>query len=442
MSTITAADARRTAKRLLLEAVHPRTLKLLLYSALSLPLGFTLAFVIGLLFALTVAASAFVVGIPLLAAVVMLGRSQGGIHRTLARWLLDVDVPPPPPLRTRSGTFGWLVSGLADATGWRGLAYLVVKLPVALAGFLAGLFLYGIGGLFASYPFWGWAIDNTQVDSHGKEHDSVVSFGDTYVEAWYWVLLMAVAGFLMLVAAPWILRGIAWVDAWLMKVLLGPSKTAERVQELEETRAIAVDDSAARLRRIERDLHDGAQARIVALAMHLSQAQERLDPDDDSVPVDLDKARKHVDTALGNARLAISELRDLARGIHPPALDNGLDDALATLAAGNPVPVDLNVDLRERPPAAIETITYFCVAELLANATRHAQASAIHIEVRLRGDTLVAWVGDDGVGGAAPHNGSGLTGLAERVRTVDGTLTVDSPRGGPTQVTLELPVRS
>jgi signal transduction histidine kinase len=244
----------------------------------------------------------------------------------------------------------------------------------------------------------------------------------------------------MLLAAPWIVRGIALVDVWLMRMLLGPSKTSLRVRDLEETRAHAVDDSAATLRRIERDLHDGAQARIVALAMQLGQAQERLEVVHS--PADVDKARVHVDAALGNARLAITELRDLARGIHPPILDDGLDAALITLASTSVLPVEQHTDIPERPPAALESIAYFCVAELLTNATRHSGATDIRVDVVRHDDTLRVCVEDNGHGGAVAVAGGGLAGLQDRVRTVDGSLAIDSPADGPTRITVELPVRS
>jgi signal transduction histidine kinase len=201
-----------------------------------------------------------------------------------------------------------------------------------------------------------------------------------------------------------------------------------------------VDDAAARLRRIERDLHDGAQAQMVAVAMKLGLAKEKLGGTAGAAAeADFERALELVDAAHASAKQAITELRDLARGIHPPVLDHGLGTALATLAAGSAVPVELVVDLPERPSAAIETIAYFCAAELLANVgkhsgARHARLEAVHVPglLRLR-------VSDDGTGGARIEARGGLAGLAERVKTVDGRLQLSSPPGGPTVVTVELP---
>ncbi|HEX2158101.1 MAG TPA: histidine kinase [Actinomycetes bacterium] len=200
-----------------------------------------------------------------------------------------------------------------------------------------------------------------------------------------------------------------------------------------------MDDAAERLRQVERDLHDGAQIRLATLAMHLGMAKEKLGDEGD--PRDVTGARELVDAAHRSAKDALAELRDLARGIHPPVLDNGLADALATLAAGSAIPVELAADIPVRPTPAIETIAYFCAAELLANAAKHSHAGRILLEATGRDGTLLLSVTDDGAGGADP-GGSGLTGLAQRVRTVDGRLEITSPPGGPTRVAVELPLRA
>jgi signal transduction histidine kinase len=213
-----------------------------------------------------------------------------------------------------------------------------------------------------------------------------------------------------------------------------------RVRELEQSRSHVVEDSAARLRRIERDLHDGAQAQMVAVAMKLGLAREKLGGTiNGTVQPDLERVLELVDAAHRGAKEAIAELRDLARGIHPPVLDHGLGTALTTLAARSDVPVDLVVDLPERLSAAIETIAYFCAAELLTNVAKHSGARrATLAAVRVPG-LLRVRVSDDGAGGARIEARGGLAGLAERIRTVDGRLQVSSPSGGPTVVTVELP---
>jgi signal transduction histidine kinase len=220
--------------------------------------------------------------------------------------------------------------------------------------------------------------------------------------------------------------------------------SVQRVRELEQSRADVVEDAVARLRRIERDLHDGAQAQMVAVAMKLGLAREKLGGAlNETVPPDLERVLERVlelvDTAHRGAKEAIAELRDLARGIHPSVLDHGLGTALTTLAARSDVPVELVVDLAERPSAAIETIAYFCAAELLSNVAKHSGARhATLAAVRVTG-LLQVRVSDDGSGGARLEARGGLAGLAERVRTVDGRMHVNSPAGGPTVVTVELP---
>ena len=216
--------------------------------------------------------------------------------------------------------------------------------------------------------------------------------------------------------------------------------SVRRVGELEQSRASLVEDSVARLRRIERDLHDGAQAQMVAVAMKLGLAREKLGGAlNGTVQPDLERILELVDAAHRGAKEAIAELRDLARGIHPSVLDHGLGTALTTLAARSDVPVELVLDLPERPSAAIETIAYFCAAELLSNVAKHSGARhATLAAVRVPG-LLQVRVSDDGSGGARLEARGGLAGLAERIRTVDGRLQVSSPSGGPTVVTVELP---
>jgi signal transduction histidine kinase len=318
---------------------------------------------------------------------------------------------------------GWLLAAIRDLPGWRARGYLVLKLPVSMA-MLAVVAVFWIGGLLGlTEPLW-WALFHQM----------------TYTDQQFGDVLLAPVGALALLAAPWLTGPVVGADVSLIRGLLGPA-LAERVRDLEQTRARAVDDSAARLRSIERDLHDGAQAQLVGLAMKLGLAREKLAGTEGAIVAnaDLDRAVELVDAAHRSAIEAIVELRVLARGIHPPVLDNGLADALTTLAARSAVPVELITDIPERPSAAIETIAYFCAAELIANVAkhsgaRHATLEAVHVPGLLR-----VRVTDDGHGGASPDGGGGLPGLAERIRTVDGRMEISSPRGGPTVVTVELP---
>jgi signal transduction histidine kinase len=213
---------------------------------------------------------------------------------------------------------------------------------------------------------------------------------------------------------------------------------AERAAELQERRARAVDESAARLRRIERDLHDGAQVRLTALALSLGEIKENLEAPGGGAG-EADRVRMLVGAAHRNAKETLAELRDLARGIHPPVLDRGLRAALSALAEASPVPVRISADAPPRPSPAIEAIAYFCAAELLANAAKHSGAGQVTIGLADRQGNLLMTVTDDGAGGARLVPGGGLAGLLERVQTVDGRLGIDSPPGGPTVIAIDLP---
>jgi len=364
---------------------------------------------------------------------------------------------------------GWFWSALNDATAWRTRGYLALKLPVSLvAAYVAGWFWLG-GLAYLTYPLWWEIFHNVSYRADGVTHPDPVTnpgpFGSVHVLTLPGSFALIPVGVVALLAAPWVTSAVVAVDRALIGRLLGPVSMSERVQDLARTRAHAVDDSAARLRQIERDLHDGAQAQLVAVAMRLGLAKEKLrgagaaEPDPAGAEPDpagagpdpagaagagprqpdIDRAFELVDAAQRTAREAIAELRDLARGIHPPALDRGLDAALATLAARSAVPVDLVVDVPQRPSPAIETIAYFCTAELLANVAKHSGAPRATVEVVHVPGLLRVRVSDAGQGGARPVPGSGLAGLAERVRTVDGRLDISSPGGGPTAVTVELP---
>jgi signal transduction histidine kinase len=258
---------------------------------------------------------------------------------------------------------------------------------------------------------------------------------DTAPEA----LVAAAIGLVVLPLTPWVIRLASAGDAALVRWMLSPSRTdalEERVGELRETQARSVDIAMADRRQIERDLHDGAQQRLLALGMDLGMALEKFEDDPET-------ARTLVGGAHEELQRAIVELRNLARGIHPAVLtDRGLDAALSSLAARSTVPVRLDVRLDRRPPASAEATAYFIVAEALTNAARHAAASRVDVRVRLTDGTLHVEVEDDGVGGATLTDGRGLAGLADRASSVEGKLQVSSPPGGPTIVSAELPCAS
>jgi signal transduction histidine kinase len=397
----------------------------LLFCAIEVPLG---------LCVLAIPITGIVALLPLLFLMPRIARGLGAAHRALAARLLGERIAGPPPIRRGRGIGGWLAATPRDGPGWKAAAYLVVKLPVLVVEVYA-VFLAAAGVANLTYPFWWPLFRNHPASVRLGPVVALTPFGSLHITTFPGTFAAFAAGAAMVLAAPWVARAGATADRWLMRGLLGPGRLAQRVADLEQSRAAAVDDSAALLRRLERDLHDGAQIRLATIAMNLGMAREKLSDGDPAV-------RELVDAAHQGAKDALTELRNLARGIHPPALDNGLADALATLAARSAIPAELTTAIPRRPAPAIETIAYFCAAELLANAAKHSQANKVVIEMTGRGESLVLRVSDDGRGDADPARGTGLSGLAQRVRTVDGSLEITSPPGGPTQVTVRLPLHA
>jgi signal transduction histidine kinase len=386
---------------------------------------------------LTITASIIgtVVGLLLLTLALLISRRLGGLHRRLARWLLRYEVAAPQRFQPGKGILARLDRRLRDRVAWRAVSYSLIKLPVAAVQLYA-VTLAGFGLVDVSYPVI-WLL------FHHNSSGSLVALvplpfgGPLHIDSWPGTFLAALLGAACVISAVWLARGINAGDRALVRGLLGPS----RISELERTRAFAVDDSAAALRRVERDLHDGAQMRLAALAMNLGMARDKLS-DDDETP-EVATVRELLDAAQRNAVDALADLRDLARGIHPPALDQGLAGALTTLAASSAIPASVTAGIGPRPAPAIETIAYFCAAELIANATKHSYANEIKVNIHTeRGGVLRLEVCDDGIGGADAGHGSGLAGLAQRVSTVDGQIDVSSPPGGPTLVTVTLPLKA
>jgi signal transduction histidine kinase len=383
-------------------------------------------------------------GVPVLAAGLMGCRALGVLERMRARTLLDVDIAEPEPVHTlqrRSGLMPWVGALLRSGVSWRHLLYTLLYFPWALFTFVVSVTFWSCALTLTLYPAWQWVFPRhlgqpgIRLGPDGATVDGTTRIGGMYVDSPPELAIACAVGLVLLTAAPWIVRGLTQIDRLMVLGLLGPSPLATRVRELESDRGSVADTAAADLRRIERDLHDGAQARLVTLAMDLGLAKEKLLEDPQA-------AADMVDEAHGEAKLALQELRDLARGIHPAILtDRGLAPALTALATRCTATTTITDDLPQRPAQAIEGITYFTASELLQNITKHSNATTAHIDLWKTHDHLHLQITDNGKGGANTTHGTGLKGLTERLTAVDGLLLIDSPTGGPTTITAQLPWR-
>jgi signal transduction histidine kinase len=354
------------------------------------------------------------------------------LQRRRVRVMAGVAIPPQPALGHRWSRAGLLAYVRAPAT-WHQLAYHLLAAPALAVAALAAVGVWLAGLLGTLVYAYAWMRPPGSLLARGQSSPLDHLLQRTLpipLDAW-----LTVAGLALLFAAPWLTAAVAALDVRAASALLGPSRAEQlehRVEYLTQSRTGAVDAADAERRRLERDLHDGTQQRLVALAMNLGLARVQAQT--------AEQAQQALAEAHDEAKAAIAELRNLVRGLHPAVLeDRGLDAALSGVTARMPIPVRLNVDLPRRPPATIEAVAYFVVSEGLTNITKHAQASQAEVVVQRADDRLHIIVSDDGVGGADPARGTGLAGLAQRAASVDGTFEIASPPGGPTLITVDLP---
>lgn len=345
------------------------------------------------------------------------------IERARVRALLGEQIPDPYTPLPEGSWFQRFRVRFTDKYVWQDLIYLFLLFPVGIAQFVIAVVAVSIPFTLITVPLW-YGVDGA---------DAVIfNYKVSTLPA---ALVFAVIGIPFLFLLPYVLVGLGRSHAWLARNLLGTSleELTRRVGELTERRATAMDSSVSDLRRIERDLHDGAQQRLVKLSMDLGMARAKFDSDPEA-------ARELIIEAHEGAKLAMAEIRNLARGIHPAVLtDRGLDAAITSLAASSTVPVDVSVNLESRPPERIESTAYFIIAEALTNISRHSNATQASVNVRQFGAILRIEIVDNGSGGADDSLGTGLRGMRDRATAIDGTLTVSSPSGGPTRILVELP---
>ncbi|MEU5877556.1 sensor histidine kinase [Spirillospora sp. NPDC047279] len=401
---------------------------------LAVSFGFGLAWFVTLTVGVALSVSLLIiwVGVPLGLLLMIAWRGGAMLERLLAKAAFGVEIPTPyRRMPAGRNPFGKLRVLAADPATWKDFLYLALLFPVSLAEFVISVTLWSATGMFLILPilvmFQGGYEINFGVFAY---------WAGNPVTALPWT----VVGLGLLTLAMYVTRVMAIGHALLSRWLLGPSRSQienrelrQRTEHLQASRARGVDAVEAERRRIERDLHDGAQQRLLAVAMDIGRARAKLEEDPEG-------ARTLIEQAHAGTKEAISELRDLARGIYPAILtDRGLDPALSGLAGRAPVPVEVDVDLPERPPAAVESIAYFIVAESLANIAKYARATRASVRVVREDNWVVVEVIDNGVGGAMALPDGGLAGLADRAATIDGMLIVDSPPGGPTIIRADLP---
>lgn len=433
-------------RRALRAPFEAQTWKGTIHLLLNLPIGIATFTIVVAGFSVGFGLAITLIGIPILIALLYVSRAMGTIERGRAALLLDADIPRPYRADPTGATW-WrvLLARAKDPATWTELAYHVLLMPVGAVTFAIVFTSWTVGLGLLLAPTYGWwfpqsvdLIDTIVRITVERDFVSVLS----PFRGYEWVIdtpieraVLSFMGLVILFVTPWVVHGLATANRALVRGMLGGDVT-ERVRELTASRSAAVGLAAEDRRRIERDLHDGVQQRLVSLAMDLGRAKDKLDTDPN-------RAKELVEEAHEEAKRAITEVRDLARGIHPAVLtDRGLDAALSALAARSPVPVDVSVDVAQRPPASVEAAAYFVVSEALANVAKHADATRASVTVRRSSDRLTIQVQDDGRGGAEVGEGSGLAGLRDRVGALDGDLHLLSPAGGPTVLMAEIPCAS
>jgi signal transduction histidine kinase len=369
------------------------------------------------------------IGIPLLAAVLGAARWFADLARRRVRAVTGADLPPTSYVQPTGTVLARSLGLIRDRQRWRDVVHGVVVLPLSMFTWIVSLFWVVLAVTGPLYPLYGWFLNQNSQGVSG-----LLGWGGYPVNAVANVLL----GLVFLATVRPVLRRLVQVQVVLARALLSDEKAAlrARTEQLTASRSAAVQAEAQTLRRVERDIHDGPQQRLVRLTMDLEAVRRRLDNNPDA-------ARSLVDEALTQSREALSELRAVSRGIAPPILtDRGLGPALAAAAARCPVDTVVECELPEgeRLPEAVENAAYFVVSEALTNVAKHSRADKCSVRVTRETVTLWLRVSDDGVGGAHLGKGHGLAGLVDRLAAVDGRLDVHSPAGGPTVLTAEIPV--
>lgn len=373
------------------------------------------------------------IGVAILALSLLIARGFAEVERRSLPAVLGHSVARPhyPRSPQDAGFFRRLTAPLRAGQSWLDLLHGVLIFPVSVATTVVAL-VFSVATLGAlTFPIYGWIIRRAVDSENYTDLPDILGLPNTHTAASLFYLAFGVVLALLL---PFLLRACVLLRAQLGRLLLTTvGEMQERIADLSESRAAAVSAEAGALRRLERDIHDGPQQRLVHLAMELSRVERQMERDPDA-------ARGTLTNAISTTRETLDELRALSRGIAPPVLtDRGLAPALATLVARCPIPVTLDTQVQQRFSAAVESTVYFVAAECLTNMAKHSGANAAKMVLSRSRRGLLLTLGDNGVGGAHLAKGHGLAGLADRVKAAEGELFVDSPEGGPTVVAVEVP---
>jgi signal transduction histidine kinase len=388
-------------------------------------------------------------GIPVLVATLFAARGLAQVERLRMAPVLRRPRVPVPYKQIPPGAGVWrkLLTPLSDVQAWLDVLHAIVRFPISVFGFCVVLTWWAVALTGLTYGLWGWTLPRDRgtdaqvgVVLDNRELPELLGFEDTPLVR---ITFYLIIGVLFTAVLPYVVRACALLEAWVGRALLTGvaqlrveiSGLTERAETAQAQTAAAVSAEATALRRLERDIHDGPQQRLVRLTMDLGRARSQLDSDPEA-------AGRIVDEAVVMARETLDELRNLSRGIAPPILaDRGLAAAVAALAARSTVPVDVDVPDIARLDPAVEQTAYFAIAESLTNLAKHSRADECVITIRHASDRLEVIIRDNGVGGAHLAKGHGLAGLADRLQAVGGQLRVSSPPGGPTEIRADLPWR-
>ena len=386
-------------------------------------------------FALGLGTAIIWIGVPVMAATLLAMRGLAAAGRTQIPFVIRREVARPRYKKARPGSSALrrFLTALTDGQSWLNLLWAFTVFPIAVTAFAVTLAWWTAALAALLRPLYAWIIFLASGDNDdGLEYATRwLGWGDNYLAT---SLLAVIGGIIMALLLPLVVRGLALAQAWTGKgMLTSLSSLHKRIDDLAESRDAATSAEADALRRIERDIHDGPQQRLVSLGMELARVKRQMQANPEA-------AEQTLEEAIAQTRDTIHELRALSRGIAPPILtDRGLEAALAALAARSMIPVELETSLNGRYRSTVESTVYFVVAEALTNISKHSQATQASVSVDDWGDRLVVAIGDNGVGGAHVSKGHGLSGLTDRIKAAEGEWTIDSPEGGPTVIVAEVP---